>query len=331
VDSNELQLTYGSDRFSIEFHIGQNTTNYLGSPNEEQGGSQSLDTRSSVSATKMNETFSVSQSVCDSYETTEDQQEEATRQRKEIARRSLTEYQLSLREIALSAQAILIMYDVTNKESFDYASRILNHLSTTYKEEGVARHLLPVIFMMGNKSDLRDDQKVSIEAAENLALNACECSYNLIRVFETSLEKSDSEMVLSEALNEMIETLIARFYHNSRKRERSTSLVSPRASRRGSIRASLRLISGIGSSISNSKKTPNQQQFSASLDDLEVLMRANAIEGTTITPFADRSQEQEAEVPSPLNSKSPRRQLEKPHARRNLAEKFKAFLTMRNR
>ena len=57
---------------------------------------------------------------------------------------------------------IFFVFDLTSKESFDYAANSIPPI----KSKGES---IKVMYLLGNKSDLKDERTVSIEEAENLA------------------------------------------------------------------------------------------------------------------------------------------------------------------
>ena len=62
-----------------------------------------------------------------------------------------------------SAQAIIILYDITQKSSFDHIRNWITEIDK-FGKQGVLK------VIVGNKLDLENNRKITKEAAENLAL-----------------------------------------------------------------------------------------------------------------------------------------------------------------
>ena len=89
------------------------------------------------------------------------------------------------------ADGIIIVYDITNKNSFDNADNWLNNLRASADKKCS-------IILIGNKSDLEDKREVSIEQGEEKAKNS------EIAFMETSALSGDNidkafEMMINEA------------------------------------------------------------------------------------------------------------------------------------
>eukprot|EP01125_Pyxidicula_operculata_P016458 TRINITY_DN566_c0_g1_i7.p1 TRINITY_DN566_c0_g1~~TRINITY_DN566_c0_g1_i7.p1 ORF type:complete len:207 (-),score=37.23 TRINITY_DN566_c0_g1_i7:128-748(-) len=91
------------------------------------------------------------------------------------------------------AHAILIVYDVTNRESFENVSRWLQEVDR-YASENVQKILI------GNKIDLENERKVSSEEGRELAESYC------IPFFETSAKMSTTS--IGESFDAVTKTLI---------------------------------------------------------------------------------------------------------------------------
>ena len=89
------------------------------------------------------------------------------------------------------AKGAFVVYDITNKNSFDNADNWLNNLRASADKKCS-------IILIGNKSDLEDKREVSIEQGEEKAKN------NEIAFMETSALSGDNidkafEMMINEA------------------------------------------------------------------------------------------------------------------------------------
>jgi small GTP-binding protein len=68
-----------------------------------------------------------------------------------------------------SASGIIVVYDITNRESLETAEHWVREVHTTYKGAEI-----PIIYLVGNKIDLADRRQVSIAD-----INAIKAKYNI--------------------------------------------------------------------------------------------------------------------------------------------------------
>jgi hypothetical protein len=168
------------------------------------------------------------------------QQEQQQSQRRVL---SLTDNTLSQKDSIKLADAILLVYDVTSKKSFETVSRLINTIHTIHKDMQTQRSSLPVIAIIGNKNDLSDEQEVSIEEADELAANTPDvCCFKQPCTFETSVTQSDSQLVLSDVFNYILESLIEK---DGKKQSRSLNRSRSASAMIATHRASMRIYSAI--------------------------------------------------------------------------------------
>lgn len=87
---------------------------------------------------------------------------------------------------------VFFVFDLTSKESFDYAANSIPPI----KSKGES---IKVMYLLGNKSDLKDERTVSIEEAEKLAKD------NGLHFSEISAKDPGSFMkVMEEALEHLL-------------------------------------------------------------------------------------------------------------------------------
>ena len=91
-----------------------------------------------------------------------------------------------------SAQAIIILYDITQKSSFDHIRNWITEIDK-FGKQGVLK------VIVGNKLDLENNRKISKEDAENLALK-----YGL-KVWEVSAKDNTN---IEEMFVDTIKTLL---------------------------------------------------------------------------------------------------------------------------
>ena len=93
-----------------------------------------------------------------------------------------------------NADGVLLMYDITNRESFDKISKWWNDI-LEHKEKD-----FPVI-LVGNKCDLEDERKVQKEEGESIAKK-----YN-VKFYETS---NKDGINIEESFRELINIILSR-------------------------------------------------------------------------------------------------------------------------
>ncbi|KAL2932509.1 Ras-related protein RHN1 [Bienertia sinuspersici] len=76
-----------------------------------------------------------------------------------------------------NATSALLVYDISNKDSFARAKKLVQQLQTQ-------ENMIPVLSLVGNKVDLQAERKVTTEEAENL------CKENGLFFIETSAKTS---------------------------------------------------------------------------------------------------------------------------------------------
>ena len=86
------------------------------------------------------------------------------------------------------ADGIILMYDITNRESFDTISKWWNDIKE-HKESD-----FPVI-LVGNKCDLEDERKVKKEEGESLAKEYKVKFYEASNKDGTNVEESSKELI----------------------------------------------------------------------------------------------------------------------------------------
>ena len=102
------------------------------------------------------------------------------------------------------ADCCLLIYDITNKESF-------NDIKNFYIKEIKDNCIKDIIvILLGNKSDLKNERKISTKEGTKL-LNkykfsyfmetSCEENFNIVDAFETIIITTNNEMIKSGRLN----------------------------------------------------------------------------------------------------------------------------------
>lgn len=94
----------------------------------------------------------------------------------------------------------IVVYDITNQNSFD---QIKNHFIPKIKEN--CKENIPTL-ILGNKTDINDKRKISIEEGEKLALENNFLFYevssidntNLNDIFKTIIEKTNNSVKIEE-------------------------------------------------------------------------------------------------------------------------------------
>ena len=81
-----------------------------------------------------------------------------------------------------SAQAIIILYDITQKTSFDHIRNWITEIDK-FGKQGVLK------VIVGNKSDMENNRKITKEAAENLALKYGLKSWEVSAKDNTNIEE----------------------------------------------------------------------------------------------------------------------------------------------
>ena len=90
-------------------------------------------------------------------------------------------YREYLPNFVTDAQAIVLVYDVTQKDSFKYVENLLNLAKTKTPENAV-------YFLVGNKADLEDKRQVEKEEAKKYA------EANNMQFFEVSAKNGDNNL-----------------------------------------------------------------------------------------------------------------------------------------
>lgn len=98
------------------------------------------------------------------------------------------------------ADCCLLVYDITNKDSFraiktHYIDEIKNNCSEKIK-----------VILLGNKTDLKDKRKISHKEGAKLAEKnnymfmetSCETNYNVVDAFETLIIMTNNDMIKNE-------------------------------------------------------------------------------------------------------------------------------------
>ena len=81
-----------------------------------------------------------------------------------------------------SAHAIIILYDITQKTSFDHIRNWITEIDK-FGKQGVLK------VIVGNKSDMENNRKITKEAAENLALKYGLKSWEVSATDNTNIEE----------------------------------------------------------------------------------------------------------------------------------------------
>ncbi len=102
------------------------------------------------------------------------------------------------------ANGAILVYDVTNKDSFDRINRWLEEIRNNTSKD-------IKIMLIGNKNDLMDSREVSLEEGKALA------EENNIFFWETSA-KVNIDLVVHQAFTAMIEDCTHDFLQNEKKR-----------------------------------------------------------------------------------------------------------------
>ncbi|RKP15400.1 P-loop containing nucleoside triphosphate hydrolase protein [Piptocephalis cylindrospora] len=120
------------------------------------------------------------------------------------------------------AQGVILVYDVTNRATFD-------QLDVWFKElDTYATHKEVVKMVVGNKVDKESDRVVSLEEGQSLAESRgalfCECSAKTRMGILTAMEQLVGKIIETPSL-----------WQNAKRSGRSTRLVDPRASGNGDV------------------------------------------------------------------------------------------------
>ncbi|XP_033744392.1 ras-related protein Rab-1B-like [Pecten maximus] len=111
-----------------------------------------------------------------------------------------------------NAHGIMVVYDITNKESLEVAERWLNDVKRVCGDT-------PVNLLVGNKSDLSDRRQVTIQDAQSFA-----AQYGMIGPIETSAKTSAN---ITPAFYSMAQELVqgtGASFHNTSNQEDSILL-----------------------------------------------------------------------------------------------------------
>ena len=101
------------------------------------------------------------------------------------------------------ADCCLLVYDITNQQSFD---EIENYYVKEIKNNCIEN--IPVI-LLGNKTDLEDQRVITIKDGTDLATKynftfmetSCEENYNVANAFETLILMTNDEMIKNKRFN----------------------------------------------------------------------------------------------------------------------------------
>lgn len=98
------------------------------------------------------------------------------------------------------SEGILLTYDISNKDSFKFVQKELETLKSIWKDLGIKK--LPVMFLVGCKSDLEKSSKVSSITKEDIETFAMK---NSMKHFTTSAkENTDVNFVFNTMMLEII-------------------------------------------------------------------------------------------------------------------------------
>ena len=101
------------------------------------------------------------------------------------------------------ADCCLLVYDITNKESFEQIKNYYSEEIKNYCKENI------IVVLLGNKSDLKEDRVIEPEVAGNFATDqgyifmetSCEKNKNVADAFATLIEKANIRMKKNEKSN----------------------------------------------------------------------------------------------------------------------------------
>ena len=160
---------------------------------------------------------------------------------------------------------------------------------------------------MGNKSDLAEEQNVSIEDAEQLSANTSEhCCFRQPSTYETCVNQSDSHLLLTEIFNSIVEILVEKKGKKGKSLGRTRSSSAMVAS---THRASIRLynaLSGLsrkGSVVAMSSSSDNNSitRHPSDLSDSDI-----ADSQTCASPRSYNTSANFEESHSPRSPRTPR-------------------------
>ena len=118
------------------------------------------------------------------------------------------------------ADCCLLVYDITDLKSFEKINNY--YISELEKKGGNIRKII----LLGNKSDLKDERKISSEEGSNLANrygfvfmeSSCKDNYNVSNAFETLIDMTNTELKNNNCQRE----IVINNFNNSNKKNKKT-------------------------------------------------------------------------------------------------------------
>ncbi|KAM9980154.1 hypothetical protein ACTFIZ_006406 [Dictyostelium cf. discoideum] len=101
-----------------------------------------------------------------------------------------------------SQHGFIIMYDVTNLESFNNLSNWISKIKNSYQTSNLYPSPEPILFIVGNKCDLIDDSKINIVDSKK-AQEFCE-SLSIPSIHNVSVKENINVDIIFQKLSQLI-------------------------------------------------------------------------------------------------------------------------------
>ena len=99
------------------------------------------------------------------------------------------------------ANGILLVYDITNKDSFENVNKWAQEIRENSEDS------IPIV-LIGNKLDLEEERRINKEQGEEFAKKYCDGG---IKFYETSCKTGEN---VCEAINDLAEQIYKKFFEN---------------------------------------------------------------------------------------------------------------------